>query len=104
MNRLKLLSQNKIVHGLPNIEFVEYACEGSIYCKQHRHYFPVGRSLRATSCLEIVHAVSCGPMATESLAGSQYFLLLTDDYSWMCWENFLKLKLEIFSNLKKFKR
>lgn len=27
MNRLKLLSQNKMVHGLPNIEFVEYACE-----------------------------------------------------------------------------
>lgn len=103
MSGLRLLSQNKMVHGLPNIGPVENVCEGCIYGKQHRKSFPVGRSFRATSCLEIVHADLCGPMNTESLAGSRYFLLLTDDYSRMSWVYFLKLKSETFASFKKFK-
>ncbi|KAH0647717.1 hypothetical protein KY290_033702 [Solanum tuberosum] len=103
MNGLRLLSQNKMVHDLPNIGSVENTCEGCIYGKQHRNYFLVGRSLRASSCLEIVHAYLCGPMNIESLASSRYFLLLTDDYSGISWVYFLKLKSETFASFKKFK-
>ena len=50
-----------------------------------------------------MHADLCGPMKTESLGGSCYFLLFTDDYSRMSWVYFLKFKFETFENFKKFK-
>lgn len=45
----------------------------------------------------------CGPMSVESLGGSRYFLLFTDDYSRISWLYFLKFKSETFGNFKKFK-
>jgi len=50
-----------------------------------------------------VHADVCGPMSVESLGGSRYFLLFTDDYSQMSWVYFLKFKSEVFENFKRFK-
>ena len=47
--------------------------EGFIYGKQARKSFPVGKSWRATTCPELVHAYLCVPMKTESLGGSWYF-------------------------------
>ncbi|EOY13165.1 Cysteine-rich RLK (RECEPTOR-like protein kinase) 8 [Theobroma cacao] len=45
----------------------------------------------------------CGPMSVESLNGSKYFLLFTDDYFRMTWIFFIKFKSEVFSLFKKFK-
>ena len=42
-------------------------------------------------------------MSVESLGGSRYFLLFTDDYSRMSWVYFLKFKSEVFENFKRFK-
>lgn len=42
-------------------------------------------------------------MNTKSLASSGFFLLLTDDYSWVSSVYFFKLKSETFASLKKFK-
>jgi len=42
-------------------------------------------------------------MKTESLGGSRYFLLFTDDYSHMSWAYFLNFKSEAFENFRKFK-
>lgn len=50
-----------------------------------------------------MHADLCGPMKTESLRGSRYFLLFTDDFSLMSWIYFLKTKYEAFENFRKFK-
>nr|GFB25444.1 retrovirus-related Pol polyprotein from transposon TNT 1-94 [Tanacetum cinerariifolium] len=65
--------------------------------------FPVGKSKRAEAILEIIHADVCGPMRTESLSGSKYFLLFIDDFSRMSWVYFLKHKSEAFECFKKFK-
>lgn len=102
VNGLKLLNQKEMVIGLPHISEFEF-CEGCVYGKQSRNSFPVGKSWRASECLELVHADLCGPMQTESLGGSKYFLLFTDDYSRMSWIYFLKFKSETFENFKKFK-
>ena len=64
-----------MVLGLPRIDALEF-CEGCVYGKQNRNSFPVGKSWRASVCLELVHADLCGPMSVESLGESQYFLLL----------------------------
>lgn len=102
VNGLRLLKKKEMVLGLPEINELEF-CEGCVYGKQCRGSFPVGKSWRASDCLELVHADLCGPMKTESLGGSRYFLLFTDDFSRMSWVYFLKMKSEAFENFRKFK-
>jgi len=102
VNGLKLLSQKEMVFGLPKVENLDF-CESCVYGKQSKKCFPVSKSWRASVCLELVHADLCGPMSVESLGGSRYFLLFTDDYSRMSWIYFLKFKSETFDNFKKFK-
>ncbi|KAA3475371.1 retrovirus-related Pol polyprotein from transposon TNT 1-94 [Gossypium australe] len=99
---LKLLSQKEMVFGLPKIESLDL-CEGCIFGKQCKKPFLVGNSRRASECLGLIHADICGPMETESLGGSLYFLLFTDDYSRMSWMYFLHFKSEAFETFKKFK-
>lgn len=102
INGLKLLSRKEMVVGLPKIGEIDL-CEGCIYGKQTKKPFPVGKSWRATTSLELVHADLCGPTKTESLGRSRYFLMFTDDYSHFSWVYFLKFKSETFENFKKFK-
>ncbi|KAL3506654.1 hypothetical protein ACH5RR_032036 [Cinchona calisaya] len=85
------------------LEFVDKVCEGCIFGKLHRRSFVVGKSWRASSCLELTHTYLYGPMHTESLGGSKCFLLFIDDYSCMNWVHFVKFKSETFENFKKFK-
>jgi len=59
--------------------------------------------VEALKCLELIHADLCGPMQTNSLGGSHYFLLFTDDYTRMSWVYFLENKLETFENFLQFK-
>ncbi|KAL3533483.1 hypothetical protein ACH5RR_007004 [Cinchona calisaya] len=99
---LKLLEQKGMVLGLPKIDSLDL-CEGCIYGKQTRKPFSIGKAWRASTCLELIHADLCGPMNTESLGGSCYFLLFTDDFSRMSWMYFLKFISETFKNFKKFK-
>ena len=102
VNGLRLLRQKEMVVGLLEIGELVF-CKGSVYGKQSRRSFPVGKSWRALNCLELVHADLCRPMQTKSLGGSHYFLLFTDDYSRMSWVYFFKFKSETFENFKKFK-
>lgn len=80
-----------MVFGLPKVENLDF-CESCVYGKQSKIIFPIGKSWRASICLELVHADLCGPMSIESLGGSRYFLLFIDDYSRMSWIYFLKFK------------
>lgn len=100
---LQLLKSKEMVANLPSIASMKQVCEGCVLGKQTKISFPVGKSKRAADVLELVHADLCGPMRTESLGGSRYFLLFTDDYSRMSWVYFLQLKSETFENFKKFK-
>ena len=100
---LQLLKNKQMVSGLPVIKPLEHVCEGCVVGKQTKQSFPVGKSKRAEAILEIIHADVCGPMRTESLSGSKYFLLFIDDFSRMSWVYFLKHKSEVFECFKKFK-
>jgi len=96
------LGQKNMVVRLPKIDGLDF-CERCVYGKQSRVSFHVNKAWRASSCLELVHTDVCGPMSIESLGGSRYFLLFTDDYSRMSWVYFLKFKSEVFENFRKFK-
>ena len=72
-----------MVVGLPVVHHGDKMCEACIFGKQHRTPFPAGKSWRANQPLMLVHADICGPMRTNSLGDSKYFLIFVDDYTRM---------------------
>jgi transposase InsO family protein len=85
------------------IEKPERICEGCIFDKQHRESFPVGKSYREKSPLEIVHLDIFGTMQTPSIGGSTYFLTFIDDFSRKTWIYFLKHKSDALGYFQQFK-
>jgi transposase InsO family protein len=77
-------------------------CESCILGKHKRDNFPTS-SHREKEHLELVHTDLCGPMQTQSIGGSFYFLTFIDDFSRKIWIYFLKNKSETFSKFKEFK-
>ena len=60
-------------------------------------------SCRAKEHLELVHIDLCGPMQTQSIGVSFYFLTFIDDFSRKMWIYFLNKKSKTFSIFKEFK-
>ncbi|GJX61724.1 retrovirus-related pol polyprotein from transposon TNT 1-94 [Tanacetum coccineum] len=92
-----------MVNGLPVIQDLDHVYEGCALGKQTRNPFPFGQSERAKKKLELVHANICGPIKTQSLTGSNDFLLFIDDSTRMSWVYFLFHKSEALECFKKFK-
>ena len=90
------------VKGMPDIEVQKRTCSSCLQGKQHREPFPKKASRRATQQLELVHMDLCGPMQNTSLGGSEYFMLIIDDFSRLTWVFFLKHKSEAFLSLKEW--
>ena len=76
---LNLLHTKNMVKGFPLIDKPEKVCEGFIFGKQHRESFPIGKSYRARTPLEIMHSNICGPMQTTPIGGCKHFLTFIDD-------------------------
>jgi len=94
ISKAYMLSDKGMVFGLSKIGFLDL-CERCVYGKKIRKSFLVGKALRASKCLELIHADLCGPMQTKFLGGSHYFLLFIDDYSRISWVYFLEYKSEV---------
>lgn len=80
-----------------DIQYIDednFQCEHCIYGKIHRLPFPE-RRVKSFECGEVIHADVCGPMQVKSLGGTQYFLLLKDDYSHYRFVYFLRHKSEV---------
>ncbi|CAL8090833.1 unnamed protein product [Prunus armeniaca] len=103
MSSLKLLQEQEMVVGLPEIIAVTEVCEACILRKQCRESFPKEASTRASTSLELVHSDICGPMQTTTKAGNRYFLTFIDDSTRMCWVYFLRQKSETLSVFRRFK-
>lgn len=58
----------------------EFQCEACILGKVHRECHSPSKS-RAVKCGDLVHGDLCGPMQKTSIGGSNYFLVLKDDFS-----------------------
>lgn len=52
--------------------------------------FPKKSEHRAKVPLELVHSDLVGPLHVQSLSGSRYICVFTDDYSRKSWTYFLK--------------
>ena len=71
--------------------------------KQHLQPFSNSSNYRVKVSLELVHADLCGPFTPTTLGGSNYCMLLVDDFTWLMWVALLKSKAEAIEALKKFK-
>lgn len=87
---LILLQRKQMERGLPTIKEPSSTYECCILGKQHCESFPKGVAYRAKHPLELVHTDLFGPMRTQSIGGSCYFLTFIDDYRRKTWVYFLK--------------
>jgi transposase InsO family protein len=99
---LSLLQKHSMVKGLPVFKGQNPPCETCILGKHKRTSFLQSFS-QAKQHLELVHIDLCGPMQTESIGGSIYFLTFIDDFSRKIWIYFIRHKYEISAKFKEFK-
>ncbi|CAL8152562.1 unnamed protein product [Prunus armeniaca] len=89
MQSLKLLQQQELVYGLPEIGNADRLCQDCASGKSHREAFGKEKTWRASVPLELVHS---------DVLGVYY-----NDYTRMCWVYFLQFKSEVFNIFNKFK-
>lgn len=99
---LNMLQKHSMVIGLPIMNEKNYNCEICVIENHKRDRFPTSSS-REKESLVLIHIDICGPMQTQSIGGSLYFMTFIDDYSRKIWVYFLKNKLDTFSRFKEFK-
>jgi hypothetical protein len=79
---IKLLSDKKMVEGVPAISHPDQLCRACLSAKQTRCSFPKVASWRAQKKLELVHVDLCGPITPSTAGGisiSCYSLMTTLD-------------------------
>lgn len=99
---MKLMTTEKMAHGLPVFSQPKDVCEGCLMSKQTRRSFPHQTKYHATHALELIHGDLCGPISPETTAGNRYFLLLVDDFTRIMWIYMLKRKDGALGAFKKF--
>lgn len=91
------------VRGMRIKDFeVNVPCKICTSGKMVKTSFPK-KSTRKSEILEIVHSDICGPMRTESIGKSKYFITFIDDALRWCEIRFLKRKNEAFQAFKEYK-
>ena len=88
MSNLKLIQEQEMVVGLPEIKAVKRVREGCVLGKQCRKAFPREATTRTSIPLELIHSDICGPMQTTTKTGNRYFLTFIDDCTKRCWVYF----------------
>lgn len=101
----KLKELKNLVNGMDfsaekEVLFCEACIEGKLSRKPHK---PVGE-IRSKRKLQLVHSDVCGPMQTESIGGSKYFVTFIDDYSRCCKVYFMRQKSEVLNKFKEFEK
>ena len=94
-----------IAEDLPYLQMMDKPCPHYLEDKQSKRKISKVGFTRATQRNEIIHSDLCGPMPSQSLPGSKYFMTFIDDYSRQTWcyslnEN--SQDLEIFRQFKAF--
>ncbi|KAG8503695.1 hypothetical protein CXB51_001703 [Gossypium anomalum] len=98
----RLISKDMVENFIKYVQNKD-VCEVCQLEKQAKLPFPTNTAWRASEKLQLVHTDMCGPMKTESLNGSRYFILFIDDSTRYCWIYFLKNKSEVVQAFLKFK-
>ena len=101
---LKSLAKKNSVNGL-GIDATEPSgkpCEGCAFGKQHRNSFPKRSNTETKQPLELIHSDVCGPMSTDSVGGSKYYVTFIDDYTRYTVLYTMKSKSETLSKFREY--
>jgi len=96
MNKQGLIELNKIP------EDVDFICEGCQYRKQHRLSFKKNIPSRNMRPGELIHSDMGGPMSTQSIGGSRFYVNWIDDVSGFRHIHFMKHKSDVFEKFQEF--
>ena len=99
---LNLLHAKDMVTGLPQVRIPKSVCDHCMISKQTRASFSNYTPTRANDLLHVVYSDVCGPFEVPSLGGNRFFVSFVDEFSRKMWTYLLKVKSEVFENLKKF--
>ena len=99
---LNLIHAKDIVTGLPQVRIPKSVCDHCMISKQTRASFSNYTPTRTNDLLHVVYYDVCGPFEVPSLAGNRFFVSFVDEFSRKMWTYLLKVKSEVFENLKKF--
>lgn len=100
LKNLKSLVKGMDLPAGCDVSFCEGCTEGKLSRKPHRSVGEIQSRWR----LQLVHSDVCGPMQTESIGGSKYFVTFIDDFSQCCQVYFMKKKSEVLSKFKEFEK
>lgn len=92
-----------MVKCLPLIDSNHNPCESFILAKHQMDRFPNVSNYHATTPLKLVHPDLCGPMQTQFIGWSFYFLTFINDFSKMNCVYFMKNKYDTFSKFGELK-
>ena len=102
VRQLRQLTANADGIDLP-LDGKQSFCEACVQGKMHRLPHPPLKDIKSTERLQLVYTDVCGPMQTQSIGGSRYFITFVDDYSRYCRSYFMKQKSEALDKFKEFK-
>jgi len=98
-----MMSNNKIVTGMYNVQQPSKVCDSCCESKQPRKSYNTEIPTKSLATLNLVYTDVCGPFEKFSLGGSSYFVSFIDDYTRKVWIYLLSRKSEAFLTFKKFK-
>ena len=78
----------------------EINCESYVLGKMHRQAFPKRDPCHTTMPMEIIHTDARGSMQIESMGGSHYIMMFTNNYSGYTIVYFLKAKTKLCQHSK----
>jgi len=81
---------------------VNRVCEACAQEKMYRIPFPKKSEKETHQPLQLVHSDLCGPMNVDSVGGSKYVLMFTDDYTRYVTAYFIKSKSEVLSKFVEY--
>lgn len=60
------------------------------------------REKKSVQCGDVIHTDVCGPIQSQSLGGSRYYVLFKDDFSHFRYIYFMRNKSQVAEKLKLF--
>ena len=99
---LNILSEKKMVQGLPKIKLPKEVCDMCCTGKQDRNSYNTIVTFNATRKLEVIHSDVCGPFEVKSIGGNSYFVTFIDEFTRKICIYLLAKKSDVFGVFKKF--
>ncbi|UYV76594.1 hypothetical protein LAZ67_14001355 [Cordylochernes scorpioides] len=102
VDTIRMMAKNGQFSDLKLREEKDFFCEACKYGKQQCQSFRSNENKQQYEVGELIHSDLCGPMESQSLGGSNYFLLFKDDQSAYRVVYFIRHKSDVFTKFKEF--